>query len=171
MREIIMEVDYIIVGCGIAGISFCEQLKKHHKTFVVFDDNSQQSSSVAGGLYNPVVLKRFTPVWKSKEQLQMALRLYHHLEAEFNVKLDYKLPVYRKFASLEEQNDWFAASDKPNLSEYLSSKVIKNDNTYIDAPFGLGEVKETGRIDIKTLRDVYKSSLLKQGILFEAAFD
>ncbi|WP_100611852.1 NAD(P)/FAD-dependent oxidoreductase [Confluentibacter lentus] len=166
-----MKVDYIIIGCGIAGISFCEQLKKQHKTFVVFDDNSQQSSSVAGGLYNPVVLKRFTPVWKCKEQLQIALDLYKNLETEFSIKLDYKIPVYRKFASLEEQNDWFTASDKPNLSEYLSSKVIKNDNPYIDAPFGFGEVKETGRIDVKTLCDVYKSSLLKQGILFETAFD
>lgn len=166
-----MEVDYIIVGCGIAGISFCEQLKKHHKTFVVFDDHSQQSSSVAGGLYNPVVLKRFTAVWKCQEQLQKALQLYRHLEAEFDIKLDYKIPVYRKFASLEEQNDWFTASDKPNLSEYLSPTVIKNDNTYIDAPFGFGEVKGTGRIDVKTLLDVYKASLIKRGILFEEAFD
>ncbi|PKQ44515.1 NAD(P)/FAD-dependent oxidoreductase [Confluentibacter flavum] len=165
-----MEVDYIIVGCGIAGISFCEQLKRQHKTFVVFDNNSQQSSSVAGGLYNPVVLKRFTPVWKCQEQLEIALRLYHHLEIEFDIKLDHKIPVYRKFASLEEQNDWFTASDKPNLSDYLSSTVIKNDNTFIDAPFGFGEVKETGRIDVKTLLDLYKASLLRQGILFEEEF-
>jgi len=166
-----MKVDYIIVGCGIAGISFCEQLKKHQKTFVVFDDNSQQSSSVAGGLYNPVVLKRFTPVWKCKEQLGIALSLYRQLEVEFDIKLDYKIPVYRKFASLEEQNDWFTASDKPILSEYLSSEVIKNDNAYIDAPFGFGEVKETGRIDVKTLLDAYKARLINQGNLVEETFD
>jgi hypothetical protein len=29
---------------------------------MVYDDTSQKSSTVAGGLYNPVVLKRFTPV-------------------------------------------------------------------------------------------------------------
>ncbi len=166
-----MEVDYIIVGCGIAGISFCEQLKKHHKTFVVFDNNSQQSSSVAGGLYNPVVLKRFTPVWKCKEQLQIALSLYTDLEKEFNIKLDYKIPVYRKFASLEEQNDWFTASDKPMLSEYLHSKVIRNDNNYIEASFGFGEVKETGRIDVKTLLDAYRIDLLNKGIFFEETLD
>ena len=140
-----MQVDYIIVGCGLAGISFCEQLRAHNKSFVVFDDKSQQSSTVAGGLYNPVVLKRFTPVWKSKEQLQMALQMYHHLETEFNVKLDYKIPVYSKFSSLEEQNDWFSASDKPLLSEYLSTNLIKNTNTYINAPFGFGEVLQTGQ--------------------------
>ena len=61
-------VDYIIVGCGFAGVAFCEQLIAANKSFLVFDNKSQQSSVVAGGLYNPVVLKRFTSVWKSKEQ-------------------------------------------------------------------------------------------------------
>ncbi|WP_445738360.1 NAD(P)/FAD-dependent oxidoreductase [Mariniflexile sp.] len=166
-----MQVDYIIVGIGLAGIGFCEQLRANNKTFVVFDDTSQQSSNVAGGLYNPVVSKRFTAVWKCKEQLGLALAMYAKLETEFNVKLDHKIPVYRKFASFEEQNDWFTASDKPILSEYLSPKLIKNENHAIDAPFGFGEVLETGRIDVKALMDVYKEHLLKNNLFFETGFD
>lgn len=163
-------VDYIVVGIGLAGISFCEQLKTNKKSFVVFDNASQQSSTVAGGLYNPVVLKRFTPVWKCKEQLDLALSMYAKLEHLLHVKLDYKIPVYRKFASLEEQNDWFTASDKPILSEYLSTEIIKNENNVIDAPFGFGEVLETGRIDVKTLLDAYKTNLLNEALLFETVF-
>lgn len=166
-----MQVDYIIVGIGLAGISFCEQLKANNKTFVVFDNKSQQSSVVAGGLYNPVVLKRFTSVWKSKEQLQKALPMYANLEKKLGVKLDYKIPVYRKFASLEEQNDWFTASDKPILTEYLSTNIIKNKNNAIEAPFGFGEVLQTGRIDTKCLIDAYKNQSLNNYLLFEEAFD
>ena len=166
-----MQVDYIVVGIGLAGISFCEQLKANNKTFLVFDNKSQQSSVVAGGLYNPVVLKRFTSVWKSKEQLQTALPMYADLEKQLNVKLDYKTPVYRKFASLEEQNDWFTASDKPKLSEYLSTNIIKNKNESIDASFGFGEVLQTGRIDVKCLTEAYKSQLSKDELLFEKSFD
>ncbi|AUP78730.1 NAD(P)/FAD-dependent oxidoreductase [Flavivirga eckloniae] len=166
-----MKVDYIVVGIGLAGISFCEQLKAHNKTFVVFDDASQQSSTVAGGLYNPVVLKRFTSVWKSKEQLEIALPLYAHLEQKLHVKLDYKIPVYRRFASLEEQNDWFTASDKPILSEYLSDKIIKNQNDAVEANFGFGEVLNTGRIDVKTMIEAYKADLLKDKLLFKEAFN
>ncbi len=161
-----MQVDYIVVGIGLAGISFCEQLKANNKTFAIFDNESQQSSVVAGGLYNPVVLKRFTSVWKSKEQLQKALPMYANLENKLNVKLDYKTPVYRKFASLEEQNDWFTASDKPKLSEYLSTSIIKNENNAIEAPFGFGEVMQTGRIDVKCLIESYKKQLLKDKLLF-----
>ena len=169
--RMLMEVDYIVVGSGLAGIAFCEKLSEHNKSFVVFDDGSQKSSSVAGGLYNPVVLKRFTSVWKSKEQLGKALPLYNKLEKQFGVQLDYKIPVYRKFASLEEQNDWFAASDKTNLSEYLSPKIVKNTNKNINAAFGFGEVLGTGRIDVHKLVTLYKNYLFKNNMLLEEAFD
>jgi len=165
-----MQVDYIIIGIGLAGISFCEQLKANNKSFIVFDNKSQQSSTVAGGLYNPVVLKRFTSVWKSKEQLAMGLPMYKHIEKALNVKLDYKIPVYRKFTSLEEQNNWFAASDKPNLSEYLSTELIKNNNTAVEVPYGFGKVINTGRIDVKALINAYKTDLLKHNLLIEEAF-
>ncbi|MDP5157369.1 MAG: FAD-dependent oxidoreductase [Flaviramulus sp.] len=165
-----MHVDYIIVGIGIAGISFCEQLKANNKSFIVFDNNSQLSSTVAGGLYNPVVLKRFTSVWKSKEQLETAVTFYSKLEERLNLKLDYKIPVYRKFASLEEQNDWFAASDKPLLSDYLSTKIIRNSNKNIDAPFGFGEVFETGRVDVKVMLDAFKMELSHNNSLYESIF-
>ena len=166
-----MQVDYIVVGIGIAGISFCEQLKANNKTFVVFDNASQQSSTVAGGLYNPVVLKRFTSVWKSEEQLEIALPLYANLERKLSIKLDYKIPVYRRFASLEEQNDWFAASDKPLLSKYLSTNIIRNENKAIEAPFGFGEVLETGRIDVKNMLEAYKLKLKNSKLLIESVFN
>jgi len=166
-----MQVDYIIVGIGIAGISFCEQLRANGKTFLVYDDASQQSSTVAGGLYNPVVLKRFTSVWKSTEQLDIALLLYANIEQRLKIKLDYKIPIYRKFASLEEQNDWFAASDKPLLSRYLSTEIIKNDNDALEASFGFGKVLETGRIDVNTMIKAYKADLLYNGLLFNSSFN
>ena len=153
-------VDYIIVGCGLAGIAFSEQLRLHNKSFVVYDNNSQQSSTVAAGLYNPVILKRFTEVWKAKEQLDLAIPKYKVLEELLNVKLDYKLPVYRRFTSVEEQNEWFSASDKPTLEAFLSTTLIKNTNAYIDAPFGFGEVLQTGRIDTSTLIKAYRTYLM-----------
>jgi len=165
-----MNVDYIVVGCGLAGISFCEQLKANGKSFVVFDNQSQQSSIVAGGLYNPVVLKRFTSVWESKEQLELALPMYANLEKQLKIKLDYKIPVLRRFASIEEQNNWFTASDKPNLNDYLSTKLIPNENTSIDAPFGFGKVLQTGRIDTRRLVNSYKEDLIGKNQLAQEVF-
>lgn len=164
-------VDYIIVGLGLAGISFCETLRKHRKTFVVFNDGSQQASQVAGGLYNPVILKRFSPVWMAQQQLEEALPFYAELENFLNIKIDHKLPVLRRFVSAEEQNLWFEAADKPGLSRFLSTKILSNKNSLIDAPFGFGEVLHTGRVDTRRLYYAYKSFLKAGQILVEDRFD
>ena len=47
-------VDYLIIGSGLAGISFSEIALHNHKSILVIDNNSQNSSKIAGGLYNPV---------------------------------------------------------------------------------------------------------------------
>jgi len=162
-------LDYIIVGLGLAGISFCETLEKHKKTFKVIADDSQKSSTVAGGLYNPVILKRFTISWNANEQLDIALPFYKDLENKLAVQLDYKIPVLRKFASIEEQNLWFEAADKPLLQPFLSTKILQNKNHGIDAPLGYGQVLGTGRIDTKQLQESYESYLLtKEGLLKES---
>ncbi|RSK39960.1 NAD(P)/FAD-dependent oxidoreductase [Mangrovimonas spongiae] len=154
-----MKVDYIIVGQGLAGVNFCYLLLQHSKSFVVFDDNSQQSSTVAGGLYNPVVLKRFTPVWKSDEQLELVNHIYNDLASYLETTLDYKLPVKRLFNSVEEQNNWFVAADKYGLQKYLSPKICNNNNMAVPAPYGLGEVLHTGRIDTEHLLATFKKKL------------
>ena len=148
-------IDYIVVGCGLASIAFCEQLRASNKSFVVFDDSSQQSSIVAAGLYNPVILKRFSEVWKAKEQLDIALPVYKKIEDHLNIKIDYKLRLLRRFSSIEEQNLWFNASDKPKLEPYLSAQLVKNTNDAIDAPFGFGEVLHAGRLDTEKLINSY----------------
>lgn len=154
-----MKTDYIIVGCGLAGIAFCEELKANNKTFFVFDNNSQTSSSVAGGLYNPVILNRFTKVWRSREQLDLALPKYKILENKLNNRLDYSIPINRLFHYEKEQKTWLKALKKPELAEFMSVDFKPNTNANINAPLGFGEVLHTGRIDTKTLVLKYKKQL------------
>ncbi|MEL6974380.1 MAG: FAD-dependent oxidoreductase [Bacteroidota bacterium] len=158
-------LDYLVIGGGLAGISFCEVLRKQGRSFKMITDTSQQASMVAGGLYNPVILKRFTLAWNTPEQMQIALPFYEKIEQLLSTKLDYKIPVLRRFASIEEQNLWFEACDKPFLSEFLSSEIVSNTNPQIDAPFGLGQVLHTGRVDTKVLLEKYHGFLEDEGVL------
>lgn len=163
-------VDYIIVGCGLAGIAFCEELRANNKSFVVFDNSSQKSSLVAAGLYNPVILKRFSAVWKAKEQLELALPAYAKIEKDLNIKIDHKFRLLRRFASIEEQNLWFSAMDKPNIEPYLSTRLVKNNNGHINAKYEFGEVLQAGRIDTEMLINSYKTYLKANNQLFETVF-
>ena len=162
-----MSVDYIIVGSGLAGLMLCEQLRTRGKSFVVVSNTSQQASIVASGLYNPVVLKRFNMAWNADLHVPVALSAYKKLEALLGVKIDIQRPIYRIFNSIEEQNNWFLACDKPKLQQFLVPKILENNNPNIQAPFGYGEVQFTGRVDSKLLLNSYRNYLMSKDLFVE----
>jgi len=166
-----MKFDYLIVGFGLSGLMLCETLRKRGKSFVVFSNKSQQASIVASGLYNPVVLKRFNKAWDADKQLPLAMSAYKNLELFLGIKIDYKLPIHRIFSSVEEQNNWVIASDKISLKPFLISDIKSNLNPNICAPFGYGEVKNTGRIDTKSLLSSYFNFLNVKEIILDETFD
>ena len=166
-----MEVDYIIVGLGLAGLAFAKQLEKNNKSFIVFENNSQNSSLVAGGVYNPVILKRFTPVWEALNQLEETVPFYKLLEKQFNKKYNYPVDIYRVFKSIEEQNNWFVASDHKELTNYMTQTIINKNHEGIIANYGYGKLVNTGWIDTKTLLFDYRELLKNTNKLIEESFE
>ena len=164
-------VDYIIVGLGLAGIAFAEELNNAGKSFVVFENNSQVSSLVAGGVYNPVILKRFTPAWNGHEQLQFARPFYKAIEKKLNITIDTSFTTKKMFTSIGDENNWFTSLDRPNLSHYMQTKIEKNKIKGVRGEHGFGILKGTGRIDIKKLIEAYKEYLRSNNKLIETTFD
>lgn len=163
--------DFIIVGAGLAGVTFANVLEKNQKTFCIISDNSQIASLVAGGMYNPVVLKRFTPVWRADEQMGVLYTFYREIETKIGRKILIEVPVLRKFTSIEEQNNWFCASDKETLSKYLSSELVLKENPYISSPFGFGKVLQTGRLDVTTYLNECIKHWKKENVFHSRTFD
>lgn len=163
--------DYIIVGLGLAGISFTHLLEKHSKSFFVYNAGENSATLTSGAFFNPVVLKRFTPIWKAQEQMTLLRPFYEEIQQKIHSVFVEKLPTYRKFASTEEQNDWFFASEKPILQDFLSKDIKKEVSPLVSTPFGLGEVLYTGRLHTKDLVAAYQKHLKSQNLLFEERFD
>ncbi len=164
-------LDYIIVGLGLSGLAVAEELETRGKDFLVYEDDSQSSSYVAGGIFNPVILKRFTPAWKAAEQMRTALPFYEKLEKKFQVKLIQYWNIYRRFHSAEEQNDWFQATDRPLVSPYLDPDLKRNDNPNLIANYSLGRVNHTGNIDTEKLLDNYRLYLADNTRLKKQTFN
>ncbi|MDM9631546.1 NAD(P)/FAD-dependent oxidoreductase [Robiginitalea aurantiaca] len=161
---------YLVVGSGLAGMSMTEMLIREGQRVTVFDDSSQKASMVAGGLYNPVVLKRFNLAWEGKKLMEVALPFYRELEAKLKVVFDEKLDVLRRFANAGEQNLWFEAADQAGLSEYLSTELRSNTNQAVLAPHGFGAVRDTGRIHTSLMLGAYRDYLEAIGSLKREAF-
>ncbi len=164
-------LNYLIVGAGLSGISIAEELINRGRSVLVFENNSQNSSTVAGGIFNPVILKRFTQAWNAGEQLKTALPFYNSLEQKLGVKLVEELPIYRKFNSIEEQNNWFSAMDKPLVEPFLDRKLTPSVNKNIPSNYSFGRVIGTGRIDTSLLIKKYREYLKNQGSLISSSFD
>ena len=162
--------DFIIVGSGLAGIAFAEMALADNKSIVVFDNSSQNSSKIAGGLYNPVILKRFSEVWQAQEQLVLMRDFYRDVENKLKVTVDFKTPILRKFFSIEEQNNWFAASDKVSLTPFLSTVLVNKKYSGIDSPYNYGEVLQSGYVDTALLLEQYKKYLSKNALLYSESF-
>lgn len=163
--------DYIIVGAGLSGTCLAYRLEKEGKSFFVYDDGSQEASKVAGGFMNPVILKRFTLAWKADEQLEKAYEFYQDMEEALGRTFLGPLEVYRRFSSIEEQNNWFAAADKPRLSPYLDTSLVPQVNKNIPGKFSFGKVLGTSRIDPRYLLESYSQHLREKGWLLEETFD
>ena len=153
------EVDYIVVGLGIAGITFCERLEESGRSYVVFDPGKPNATGIAGGVVNPVLLKHLNPVWRALEFMESATPFYRQLEARLNTSYLSAHKLYRILSNAREQNDWVAGSDSRHLTPFLNPEIIPNTNPNIIAPFGFGEVKKVFKIDTRILLDEFREFL------------
>lgn len=163
--------DFIIIGLGLSGASIAYRLEKQGLDFLVYDDGSQEASKVAGGFMNPVILKRFTLAWKADEQMARAVDFYEDMEQTLGEQFMRPLEIYRRFTSIEEQNNWFTATDDPRLASFLDTKLVKSVSKHIKGKYSFGKVLNTKRIDPRKLLESYASHLYDKGLLKNERFE
>ena len=132
-----MKVDTLIVGFGIAGLSYAEQLRRHKKSFVVVAPEEESASHLAAGIVNPTVLKRFQPCLESPSFLDYAFPFYSDLEQWVQSQMFFILcPYIESLNDIQEQNDWRVAASSTSLEKYLNKQLISKDNfSEVNAPF------------------------------------
>lgn len=163
------KVDYIVVGFGLAGLCLTEEfLQKGHTVLVI--DTAKGSSLVAAGMYNPVILKRFTPVWKAKEQLEEMHCFFGRIEKKFNKKYLSPISVKRIFANEQEIETWKKKQNNKDLKGFLG-QVKQDENTAINTPYQIGLVKQAGRLAIKPILKDYIVYLKKKEAYLLTSFD
>ena len=80
------KVEYIIVGQGVAGSCMAMKLLQEKKSFVVIDNHFHKASAIAAGIFNPVVLKRFSIVWNATKQIERLREVFGDFEQLLNKK-------------------------------------------------------------------------------------
>lgn len=164
-------IDYIIVGLGLSGITFCQKLSTHQKSFVVIDHGKQSASRVASGLFNPIALKRTKSAWMGHQLMATSVPLYRALEQELGVEFIHNAPILKILRDSADINDWHLAREIADCKPYMNPNIIQNINLAIMAPLGFGAVVNTGWVDTALVVDRYSHYLEKKKTLIETTFD
>jgi glycine oxidase len=152
-----MQVDYLIVGQGLAGTLVSYNLIQNGKKVAVFDVFQENSSSrVAAGLYNPITGPRSLKTWLADDLFPFLEPYYKKIEDFLEIKFLHKKSIFRPFDTIAEQNNWYGQSADPELKNYVEVNAAPFEiQKHYKAPFGGIETKISGFVDLKTMIDSF----------------
>ncbi|PQJ27975.1 NAD(P)/FAD-dependent oxidoreductase [Rubritalea profundi] len=165
-----MEVDFIIVGQGLAGSALAMALIRRGKSVAVVDSNDPSAASrVAAGLVTTLAGKGMNPAWRQSEYLPEAMDYYRTLEQETGIQLFYPHPVLRLFADAKEAAKFSCKAE--SVSEWVAKDVVEIPPNQLHAEFGGFEMAHGGRLDTLAYLRVVREKIEAEGVYLEQAFD
>lgn len=167
-----MEVDFLLIGQGLAGTALSYRMWENNLSFVVLDTPERNNSSrIAAGLYNPVTGKKMVRTWLSYQLFPEIEPFYGKLEELLGKKFLVKKNIYRPFLTIEEQNEWMGHSSDPFLQPYFEKIYSQPVYEEVHNPYGGIMLKNSGYLDINTLLDAYAEFLLRNKSLLQEEFE
>ena len=165
-----MEVDYLIVGQGLAGSLLCYNLLKEGKTVVIIDASEEVTSSkIAAGIYNPITGRRMVKTWMADALFPYLENFYSELEVELQSDFLHKKPIFRPFDSIADQNYWYGQSSDEAFKNYIH--LVENENEILKhyhAPFGGFYTKASGYIQVKIMLEAFEKYFKSKNIIQQA---
>ncbi|MDA0193867.1 MAG: FAD-dependent oxidoreductase [Bacteroidetes bacterium] len=165
-------VDYIIIGQGLAGSILAYTLIKAGKTVHIFNQEKINTSSrVAAGLYNPITGRNMVKTWKADEIFTGLEHFYRQLELWAEKSFLYPIKIYRPFFDVSEQNDWQIRASDPIYTLYIESITYKSAKENIRDPIGGISLKPSGFVDINSLLDACRAKFNSSNSYTEGIFE
>ncbi|MCC6584296.1 MAG: FAD-binding oxidoreductase [Chitinophagales bacterium] len=165
------QVDYIIVGQGIAGSMIAHFLLKRGKKILVVDEyNPNASSNIAAGVVNPVTGRKMVKTWLIDEILPFAKEAYKALEKDLNISFFFERDIYKIFSSQEDAEIWKVKKSDSEYEQYMGD-IVFLDETEVKTPYGAGIIKQCCWMDVPGFTKAYRAFLSQNGILLAEEFN
>ncbi len=143
-----MEIDFLIIGQGLAGTALACRLEREGQRILLFDQpGSNKSSRVAAGLYNPVTGRKMVKSWKAELLFPEIEPFYTELERLSGRKFLTRMGIYRPFLSVEEQNEWMGHSGDPSIGMFVDRIFTESQHAEMRDAFGGVLLRMSGWLD------------------------
>jgi glycine/D-amino acid oxidase-like deaminating enzyme len=166
------QVDYIIVGQGLAGSCLVQSLWHEKQSVVVIASSERKASStVAAGLYNPITGKKMLLTWNAAVLFPYLDAFYRSAERELDTTILYPKAIVRPFTDIQAQNDFWAKST-PEIAVFAEPEQnIEKYEPYIWFPYGGLITKHSGYVDVQAFLGAIKQKLVEKDQYIEETFD
>ena len=146
-------------------------LYKEGKTFLVIDENNENSSSkIAAGIINPVTGRRYAYTWMIDEVMPFAIQTYEEIGAYLNIQYAYPKSIIDFFPSPQMRNAFIDRLTENDT--YLHSFPDQNRfNQYFNHDFGCGEIRPAYTIHLQLLLFSWRKKLQELNAIKEEKFD
>jgi len=173
MDSIKKNVDYIIVGQGLAGSLLGYMLLKKGQSIHIFDNHHNGASSkVAAGLMNPITGRRFVKSWMIDELFPFAIKTYRAIEKEFGVEIYQEREILRALFNIKDENSWDERSGIASYEPYMNSSPNTDGvEALVKTPMSWGSLPGAGQVDVPMLLQTFQSHFRENGILDQEVFD
>jgi glycine/D-amino acid oxidase-like deaminating enzyme len=165
-------VNYIVVGLGIGGANFCQELERRGKSFIVFDDDREAASNIAAGLINPITGRNYAKSWRIDQLIPKAIENYQWFERKLGRRFHYDLDIRRILNSVAEENKWTGRLNDTSYAKYLDNTApssVKNE-AFITSDKVI-KVMQGMRVNLIQLLSAYKNMLSLEGRCIDQTLD
>lgn len=162
-----MSKKILVVGQGLAGTLLAFAILERGALIKVINASHKKTASeISAGVYNPIVLKRFTPVWEGLEQVEILEREVRKIQSILKANLLIKHPVHRVFHSKDEVTTW--EKKREILNKYLGD--IQPVHGILN-PYLTGVVPNSGRVDVAKMLLKFRDYAIQNGLYESELFD
>lgn len=166
----VSQVDYLIIGQGLAGsILAFELIARGQRVMVLDNEHKGSASQVAAGIINPITGHRLNLTDGFVDYCSRATQFYSDLESTLGVNVVKPVDQIRLIKNPGQASYLRKRLEQQDYRNFLEQNL--SPSVFVDTEHGSAKVKQTLVVDTKRLLQVMKDWLIKQNAYLSALID